>query len=186
MSDFGTRILAEAEVVRNGSGLMVFRVGHRFDYECFDKDGNLKWTDVGFNTVVNTGLDDILDKYYKGSGYTALHYVGLTDGTPTVAAADTMASHAGWAEVHTQYSEADRQTLTLGSVSSQSASNSASRASFTFTAGVTVGGSFVTTSNSKGTTTGTLIGVAAFSGGDRLLSTNDVLNVTVTVNAATL
>ncbi|GAG46997.1 unnamed protein product, partial [marine sediment metagenome] len=36
---------------------------------------------------------------------------GLTDGTPTPAAGDTMASHGGWTEV-VAYDEGVRQTLT--------------------------------------------------------------------------
>jgi hypothetical protein len=97
---------------------------------------------------VNTGLDDVLAKYFKGSGYTAAFYVGLTDGTPTVAAGDTMASHAGWAEV-TSYDEAVRQTLTLGAVASQSVNNSASKATFTMSATVTVGGLFICTNSTR-------------------------------------
>jgi len=151
--------------------------------ECFAPDGRLRWREEIENTVVNVGLDDILDKYFKGSAYTAAHYVGLTDGTPTIAAADTMASHAGWAEV-TGYSESVRQTLTLGTVASQSVDNSASKASYSINATVTVGGVFVTTDNTKSGTSGTLYGVAAFTGGDRSAVSGDTINVTVTLTQA--
>lgn len=154
-----------------------------FLIKCFDKEGNLKWQEEIKNTVVNVGLDDVLDKYFKGSAYTAAFYVGLTDGTPTVAAGDTMSSHAGWTEI-TNYDEANRPDLTLGSVSSQSVDNSASKATFTISASVTVGGAFVTTNNTKGGTTGTLYGAAAFSGGDRSAVDDDTINVTVTLTAA--
>jgi hypothetical protein len=152
--------------------------------ECRDQHGNLKWVEEFKNRVVNTGLNDILDKYWKGSTYTAAFYVGLTDGTPTDAAADTMASHAGWTEV-TDYDEATREVLTLGAVASQSVNNSSSTASFTINATVTVGGIFVTTNSTKGGSTGTLIAVAAFPDGDRAAVDNDVLNATVTLTAAT-
>jgi len=82
-----------------------------FRVECFDKDGNLKWADTIANLVVNVGLNDALDKYFKGSTYTASHFVGLTTATPTVAAADTMASHAGWTE-SVVYSNATRPAYT--------------------------------------------------------------------------
>lgn len=155
-----------------------------YHFQCFDKDGNLKWEDTNSNTVVNEGLDDVLDKYLKGSAYTAAFYVGLTDGTPTVAAGDTMSSHAGWAEV-TAYDEAVRQTLTLGTVSSQSVDNSASKATFTIsTNSTTVGGAFVTTNSTKGGSTGTLYGAAALSAGDKSLDDGDTLQVTVTLTAA--
>lgn len=153
-----------------------------YRFEAFDRHGNLKWVEEFDNLVVNEGLDDLLDKYFKGSAYTAAHYVGLTDGSPTVAAGDTMASHAGWAEV-TAYDEAARPDLTLGSVSGQSVDNSASKASYSINAAATIGGAFVTTDNTKGGTTGTLYGAGAFSQ-DRSLSSGDTLNVTVTLSAA--
>lgn len=155
-----------------------------YTFECYDKDGNLKWRDENHNTVVNVGLDDVLDKYFKGSTYTAAFYVGLTDGTPTVAAGDTMSSHAGWAEV-TAYTEGARQTLTLGSVSSQSVSNTASKATFSINANTTViGGAFLCTNSTKGGTSGTLYGAAALSAGDKSLDSGDTLQVTVTLTAA--
>lgn len=155
-----------------------------FEVECFDKHGNLKWKDTIKNLVVNVGLDDVLDKYLKGSTYTAAHYVGLTDGTPTVAAGDTMASHAGWTEV-TAYDEAARQTATWGSVASQSVDNSASKAVFTISAdATTIGGCFLCTDSTKGGSAGTLYGGGAFTAGDKVLDDDDVLNVTVTATAA--
>lgn len=152
--------------------------------ECHDPDGKLLWRDEFDNLVVNVGLDDVLDKYLKGSAYTAAFYVGLTDGTPTVAAGDTMASHAGWVEV-TAYDEAVRQTLTLGSVSGQSVDNVGNEATFTISAnGTVIGGAFVTTNSTKGGSTGTLYGGGAFTAGDKTLDDDDTLQVTVTLTAS--
>ena len=162
---------------------MNMHFGDLFEIECFGPDGKLKWRDTIKNLVVNAGLDDALDKYLKGSAYTAAHYCGLTDGTPTVAAADTMSSHSGWTEV-TGYSEGARQTVTWGTVSSQSVDNSASKASFSINASVTVGGAFLATDSTKGGTTGTLYGGGAFTGGDKSLTSGDTLNVTVTASAS--
>jgi hypothetical protein len=160
------------------------KIKGRWEFTCRDKNGKVKWRDFIENDVVNVGLDDLLDKYFKGSAYTALHYVGLTDGTPTPAAGDTMASHAGWVEVQA-YDEAVRQTFTPGAVSGQSVDNSASKATFTIdTNSTTIGGAFLTTDNTKGGSTGTLYAVGAFSAGDKLLDDNDVLEVTATFTAA--
>lgn len=151
--------------------------------ECWDPHGKLKWTEDYHNLVVNEGLDDSLDKHFKGSSYTAAWYVGLTDGSPTFAAGDTMASHSGWTEV-TAYDEAARLTLTLGSVSGQSVDNSGSPAQFTISANnTTVGGTFLVTDSTKGGTSGTLYGGGAFSAGDKTLDDNDTLSVTVTLTA---
>jgi len=159
------------------------RFSRRIEVECRDSEGRLKWVDYIDNLVVNEGLDDILSKYYKGSAYTAAHYVGLTDGTPTVAAGDTMSSHAGWTEV-TAYSESVRQDFTPGTVSSQSVDNSSNKAGYSINGSATVGGVFLTTDDTKSGTTGTLVGAGAFSGGDKSLSSGDTLNVTVTATAA--
>ena len=155
-----------------------------FEVECYDRHGNLKWKDTIKNLVVDEGLDDVLDKYLKGSTYTAAHYVGLTAGTPTFAAADDMVTHAGWTEVQL-YDEAVRQTAVWGTVSSKSVDNSASKAVFTIsTNATTIGGCFLCTNSTKGGTTGTLYGGGAFTAGDKVLDNDDVLNVTVTATAA--
>ena len=146
------------------------------------RNGVLLWVEEIANLVVDVGLNDSIDKYFKGSSYTAAHYVGLTGTTPTFASGNTMSSHAGWTEV-TAYGEGTRQALTLGSVSGGSANNSASKAQFTIdTDSTVIGGAFVTTNNTKGGTTGTLYGGGAFSA-DRTLMDGDVLSVTVTVTA---
>jgi len=172
------------EAVAGGKAQSRVTVSNHYHFEAVDKHGNVKWVEECDNIVTNAGLDDLLDKYLKGSSYTAAWYVGLTDGTPTLAAGDTMASHAGWAEV-TAYSEATREVLTLGAVSSQSVDNSASRASFSIsTNSTTVGGAFLTTDNTKGGSTGTLYSVVAFTAGDKSLDDGDTLNVTVTCTVA--
>lgn len=147
------------------------------------RDGVEIWREEIHNLVVDTGLNDVLDKYFKGSNYSAAHYVGLADGTPTPAAGDTMASHAGWAEV-TAYDEGTRPAFTPGTVSAKSVSNSASKAEFTISGAATIGGAFLTTNNTKGGSTGTLVSVAAFTSGDRSLQDGDVIQVQVTYTGA--
>lgn len=170
--------------VEAGSGLRAgVGLSTRYELECRDRHGRLKWREVFDNLVVNAGLDDNLSKYFKGSAYTAAHYVGLTAGSPTFAAGDTMSSHAGWTEV-TDYSQEDRPALTLGNVSGQSVDNSASKAEFSITDAATIGGAFIATDNTKGGSAGTLYGGGAFSGGNRSLANGDTLNVTVTLSAA--
>jgi len=177
---------ASVESNRNGGVDVGFKNTYKF--ECFDKNGNLKWEETVCNTVVNTGLDDILDKYYKGASYTASHFVGLTAATPTIAAGDTMATHAGWTEL-VDYSETTRPALIVGVVAGQAVDNSASKATFTIagTGPFTIGGAFVTTDATKSGTIGTLVGAAAFSAGDKSgMTAGDTLNVTVSLTAATL
>lgn len=146
--------------------------------ECLDAEGNLKWVEEVENLVTNAGLNDLLDKYFKGSTYTAAFYVGLK-GAGTIAAGDTLASHGGWSEI-ADYA-GNRKALTLGSVSGQSVDNSASKASFAIDDTATVAGAFVCTAASG--TSGVLYGAADF-GSPRDVLDGDTLNVTVTLTAA--
>lgn len=157
------------------------KLGSIWEVVCYDADGKEKWREVNENLVVNVGLDDVLSSYFKGSGYTAAHYVGLK-GAGTPVAADTMASHSSWSEI-TSYDEATRPSLTLGSVSSQSVNNSASKALFTQNAGTSIVGAFLNTNNTRGGTTGTLYGAVDFSSPQTVVI-GDVLLVTVTLTAA--
>jgi len=157
---------------------MGVKVGTHWKIECV-RDGEIAWVEEFDNMVVTAGLTDSLDKYFKGSTYTAAWYVGLTDSTPTFDPADTMVTHAGWVEVQT-YDEATRVSLVLGPVSGGTVNNSASKAVFTISGTVTIGGAFLVTVNTKGGTTGVLYGGGAFSQ-DRAMLDNDVLNVTVTL-----
>ncbi len=154
-------------------------------WECYDPNDQLKWIEIFVNTTVDEGLNDILDKYWKGSSYTAQHYVGLTDGSPTFAAGDTMSSHSGWTEV-TAYDESNRIDLTagLGSVSGQSVNNSGNKATFTINSdNTTIGGGFIATDNTKGGSSGILIGGGSFSS-DKTIGSGDTLEVTVTISEA--
>jgi len=152
-------------------------------FECFDKSGNLKWIEECKNLVVNVGLQHILDVIFSGGTAADPWYVGLTDGTPTVAAGDTMASHAGWAEV-TAYDEATRQEW-VEVRSNQSMTNAASKAVFTISSAATViGGGILCSLNNKGGSTGTIMSGVAFTGGDKTLDDDDVLNVTYVFSAA--
>lgn len=172
-----------AEAIRGGGlGGAVSVVG-KWSVECFDQDGNLKWRDEFKNLVTNEGLNHLLDVTLSAATQNTTWYVGLTDGTPTAAAGDTMSSHAGWTEV-TAYSEGVRQTWTDGGVSGQSVDNSASKASYSINGTTTVGGAFLTSNSTKSGTTGVLYAVGAFSGGDKSLGSGDTLQVTATFTTA--
>jgi hypothetical protein len=159
------------------------KAGGVFIVQCFDKDGNLKWEDREHNLVVNTGLKDMNDKYFTGSGYTALWYLGLYGAAASnnPAAGDTMASHAGWTEV-VAYSQATRPQAVFGAATTADPSvisNSASVAVFSINGTTTVGGAFLTNSNTKGGTTGILFSAADFqSPGDRNVVSGDQINLT--------
>ncbi len=157
--------------------------GH-WEVVCRDADGKIKWSDSFDNLVTSEGLDELLDVALSAKAATTTWYAGLTDSTPTAAAGDTMASHAGWVEVQA-YDEAVRQTWVEAGVSGQSITNSASPAVFTIdTNSTTIGGAFLTSVNTKGGSTGILYAVGAFTAGDKSLDDNDTLTVTATFTTA--
>ena len=141
------------------------------------------FVDVSGNIVTDVGLNHILDiLFVSATAQIDPFFIGLTDGTPTVAAGDTMASHAGWVEDQ-NYSEAVRQTFT-DVRSGQSVDNSAAKGSFAIDATTTIGGAFMNSVNTKGGTTGTLLCVVAFTGGDKAVANGDTLEVQYTFSAA--
>ena len=156
------------------------RFGPFFTYvvECIGADGQLKWTEQYVNTVMTLGKTDIIDKYFKGSAYTAAWFLGLK-GTGTAVAADTLASHASWTEV-TPYT-GNRLGITFGTTSGGSNTATAVSYSITLAGPTTVAGAFVCSVASG--TSGTL-----YSAGDftlaRAVVSGDTLNVTLTVSAA--
>lgn len=157
------------------------RAGGVFHVQCFDKDGNLKWSTSEHNLVVNEGLQDMNTQYFKGSTYTAAFFLGLITGPgsgTTFAAADTLASKA-WTE-YTDYS-GSRKAVTFGTATTADPSvisNSASPSSFTISgAGGVVAGAFLCTVSSG--TSGVLFSESDFqSPGDRTVVAGDTLNVT--------
>jgi len=166
------------------SGHFGSKIRGYWDIECIGLDGSIRWTDKIENIVVNAGLNHILSAVLAAGTQITAWFVGLTAATPTAAAADTMASHAGWTEVHTDYSQGTRPAFTPGSVASQSVDNSASKAQFSITGTVTVGGAFLVSNSTKNGTTGTLFSIGAFSGGNRALINGDTLNVQATFTQA--
>lgn len=155
----------------------------KWQVEARSKEGELLWVEDFSNLVFDAGINHMLSTYFAGTSYTAAWYVGLLNGTPTLDAEDTMASHAGWTE-NTDYDEAARQTLVLGAVSSKSVNNSADRAVFTMSDAATIAGVFLTTSASKGLSSGTLYCAALFAEGSRVLAAGATLGVTCTLSGA--
>lgn len=144
-----------------------------------NRDGKIIFEDEFDNLVTTEGKNYLLDVglAHTDSPETASTdwYIGLTDGTPTTAAGDTLASHAGWVEV-TAYS-GNRKLYTPATPASGSITNAAAKASFAINAdSTTVGGAFL--ANAASGTTGVLYAVGAFSGGDVVLSNGSTLEVT--------
>lgn len=181
--------VATSSLIAGGSASEIASAKGVYKVQCLDVDGNLKWEAECPNLVVNGGLQDMNNKYFLGSAYTATWYLGLygAGASNSPAASDTMSSHAGWTEV-TAYSQATRPACSFATPTTANpsvATNSASPATFSINATTTVGGAFLTSNSTKSGTTGTLYSAADFSSpGDRAVVSGDTLNVTYTLSLA--
>jgi len=158
------------------------KLSGRFVVEHRDCDDNLKAIYEFPNGIVDEGMDHILDTQFAGGTPVTTWYIGLVDNAAwsAFADADTLSSHAGWAE-STDYSESNRVTWVEDAASSRSISNSTT-ADFSINATGNLKGIFVSSNNVKSTgNTGTLWSTAAFSS---VVATanGDTLKVTYTVS----
>lgn len=183
MQERADAISAAAAGLGKGSG--VSEEAHAsgvYAVECYDSEGNLRWSDTIDNLVTTVGKNELLDKGLAGSSYTAAWYVGLIDNGSwsAVNAADTMASHAGWTE-NTGYSQSTRPAASW-SAASAGAKALSSAASFTINADDTIKGCFLVNNSTKGGTTGVLYSAGLFTAGDKVVQNGDTLNVSYTAS----
>lgn len=152
----------------------------QFKVVCTDASGNEKWAQDFNNGIVDEGIAYLLDLGFNAANDDiSTWYIGLIGTLTTLAAGDTMASHSGWSEDQ-QYSESVRQTWGCGATAARSMTN-ATTADFSMNATTTINGIFITSSSTKGGTTGTLWSTAQFSSAASVTS-GDTLKVTYTIN----
>jgi hypothetical protein len=142
----------------------------------------VKWEDTIKNLVVTVGKNNLLDVYLGASTQTSTWYMGLVDGasSPTYAAGDTLASHAGWTE-STAYSGSNRIATTFGTASAGSLTSNP--ASFSINASATIAGALMCQTQVRATTTGVLYSAGNFTGGNRTVVSGDTIVVTYTASA---
>jgi hypothetical protein len=135
------------------------------------------------NDVTNIGLDTLLNILFGTTTKIATWYMGLIDnaGYTALANADTMASHAGWAEF-IGYSQATRVTWGAGAASSQQTTN-ATAMTFDITASGTVKGGFLTSESTISGATGTLWATALLATA-QVVNNGDQIKLIYTVQAA--
>ena len=135
------------------------------------------------NLTVNEGLNALLGIMLGGASQITTWYLGLFTGNYTVVASDAAATIAGNSTEATGYTAGARQQWNGGSASSQSITNSASQASFTFNAIQTIYGAFLVSSSVINGTSGKMFSGAQFGTAKNVVN-NDVLLLTYTFNAA--
>ena len=146
------------------------------------RDGKLFRKERAPNGVTNIGKNTILDSFFRNIAPPTTWYLAFIDnaGFTALAAADTMASHAGWTEA-VGYTEATRPTWVTVAAAAQSISNS-TPATFSINGTATLFGIFTVDVVTKGGATGTLWATAAFTSPIPVIN-GDILKITYTVNA---
>ena len=137
------------------------------------------------NLVVNEGLNHILDSVFHGSSQITTWYIGLFEANYTPLATVTAATITAASTECTAYDESTRQAYVEAAASSQSITNSASKATFTFNATKTIYGAFLASASAKSATSGTLMSAAQF-GSSKAVVDDDQLLVTYTFGASSV
>ena len=174
-------VVTSGLIARPGSEESARAMG-KFTFECYDKDGKLKWTAESKNLVVNVGLQYMAGTSLDGATTRiTVWYIGLygAGASNTPAASDTLGSHAGWTEINPYTGNRPAATFAAATTANPSVvTNSASKASYSITSSATVGGAFLASVASG--TSGTLFSASDFTGGDRSVVNGDTLQVTYT------
>ena len=162
-----------------------------YTFKCFEyENGPLLWEDTIENVVCTLGKNLMLQTALTGSAYTVTGpYMGLISSVSytAVAAADTMASHAGWTEAGSTNAPtfAARVAPAFGTASAGALSTS-SATSFTMTGAGTLVGAFITYGTGAVTTlmstAGTLLSAGAFTGGNQPVNSGNVVQVTYSIS----
>lgn len=155
------------------------------------RDGVVIDREVTRNLIPIEGLNHIIETTLKNGTPFANWYVGVYEGNYTPDPDDTMAAFPSAATELTGYTATARPTLVLGDVANGQVSNGTleepdNLALFTWNvSGKTCYGAFVSSSPTKGATSGVLISAARFSA-PKAVTSGDVLRVSVTFNTASI
>jgi hypothetical protein len=181
--------VVDATVTRGAGQTEVVGLEGVYTAECFDAQGNLKWSDSIKNLTTNVGRASLIGSYFANTGGGAI-VMGLK-GTGAAAYTDTQISHAGWLEVGNAnaptYSGV-RKTPSFASATTANPSVLATSAAVTFamTGSGTVAGAFINVGGSStiDSTTGVLFSAGDFTAGSKTVTSGDTINVTYTLSAS--
>jgi len=158
--------------------------------ECYDANGNLKWSDTIENLTTNVGRQSLLSTYFV-SDITAVSNVMGLKGTGSAAYTDTQASHAGWLEVggiNAPTYSGNRKVPSFSAVTNANPAvlTTSTPVVFTMTGSGTVAGAFLNVGGSSTVdgTTGILFSAGDFTAGSKTVSSGDTINVTYSLSAA--
>lgn len=135
------------------------------------------------NLVTNEGLNALLNIMFNDATKISTWYLGLFEGNYTPVAGLTAATVTSASTECTAYDESTRVAYNEAAAASQSITNSANRATFTFNATKTIYGAFLVSASAKSATSGTLFSAARFSSAKSVVASDQLL-LTYTFSAA--
>lgn len=181
--------MVEATVSRGAGQTELVGLEGVYTVECFDAQGNMKWSDTIKNLTTNVGRQNILNSYFANTGGGAV-VMGLK-GTGSAAYTDTQASHAGWLEVggaNAPTYSGTRKTPSFSAATSANPSvlNTSAAVVFSMTGSGTVAGAFINIGGSSTIdgTTGVLFSAGDFTAGSKVVTAGDTVNVTYQLSAS--
>lgn len=183
----------DAQVVRNSKAEESSSIEGFYEVVCYDPFGVEKWKDYIPNTVATVGKNQVLNSSLDSanSPYTVTGpFMGLISGlvAPTISAADTMSSHAGWIESGgtAQPTYTSPRKTCAWTAASGGAMHLSSALVFAMTGTGTVAGCFLTFGTGAvstiDNTSGVLFSAGQFVGGNKIVASGDSLNVSYTVS----
>lgn len=156
-------------------------IGFKYKFLHYGVDGKLKNPDEDWvnNLIPNEGRDYILNAALNLGAAFGAWYVGIYSANYAPVASNTAANFPALAtEITTAYSEATRPSHVDDTLAAGLWANSVAPAIFTFTASATVFGGFITSSATKGGTTGVLLSAVLASTSKTLLAGESLKVVT--------
>jgi hypothetical protein len=187
IAKFGDTVAASAAFAPSASELIGLQ--GVYTAECYDAQGNLKWSDKIDNLTTNVGRQSLLNSYFGNTGGGAV-VMGLM-GTGSPAYTDTQSSHSGWLEVggtNAPTYSGTRKTPAFSAATSANPSVLSTSAAvvFSMTSSGTVAGAFINIggSSTQDNTTGVLFSAGDFTAGSKTVTSGDTINVSYSVSAS--
>lgn len=187
ISTFGDTV--DAAVIRGAGQTETVDMEGVYTAECYDAQGNLKWSDSIKNLTTNVGRAAMNDAYLGNAAGGAV-VMGLK-GTGTAVVADTQASHASWLEVGlanapTYTGSRKTPAFSASTTANPSVKSTSAAVVFAMTGSGTVAGAFINVGGSAtvDNTTGILFSAGDFTAGSKTVTSGDTINVTYTLSAA--
>lgn len=186
LQDFHGLRLRRALAINRGDRAEVSRCDGLLELHTME----VKWADQARNVVTTQGKNHALDCFLRAQAQITTWYLGLISSVSysAVAAGDTAGQingTNGWKEAgptNAPNYTGNRQGLTVGNPASGGSLASSATSNFPFTAGGTVKGLFLVSTNTKDGTTGTLYSAGLFSGGDKVAQNGDTLQASYTAS----